>query len=66
MIFRVGMTIAPILIGVFILSQRSAASDFIMAAILIVGGLLGGVLFWWDVRRSRYENPYLTERTNDD
>jgi hypothetical protein len=51
MIFRVGLTVTPILIGVFILSQGSAASDFILAAILIVGGLLTGALFWWDARR---------------
>lgn len=53
MIFRVGMTLAPVLIGVFILSQASAASDFIMAVILILAGVLGGALLWWDARRAR-------------
>lgn len=53
MIFRVGMTITPILLGVFILTQGSEASHFIMAAIAIVGGLLGGAFFWWDVQKAR-------------
>jgi hypothetical protein len=55
MIFRVGMTVTPILLGLFILTQGGEASRFIMATILIVGGLLGGALLWWDVRRARRE-----------
>ena len=66
MILRAGLTITPILLGVFILSQASEASHFIMGTIVIVGGLLTGALLWWDVRRSRYENPYQTDRTGDD
>jgi uncharacterized membrane protein YqjE len=65
MIFRVGLTIAPILLGVFILSQGNTTSDCIMAAILIVAGILVGIGFWWDVRRSRHENPYQADQSED-
>lgn len=53
MVFRVVMTIAPIFLGVFILSQGDSASSTIMGAIVIVGGLLSGALFWLDVRSRR-------------
>jgi hypothetical protein len=55
MMYRVGMTIAPILVGVFILAVADETSDIIMGTIVIAGGLLAGALFWWDIWRSRRE-----------
>ena len=53
MIFRVVLTIVPILGGVLFLAQGGPASSIILGAILFVGGLLTGALFWWDARRRR-------------
>jgi hypothetical protein len=53
--YRVSMTITPILLGVFILAVADETSDIVMGTIVIAGGLLAGALFWWDIRRSRRE-----------
>jgi hypothetical protein len=53
MMFRVGMTITPILGGVLILALADSASHFIVGTFVIAGGLLAGALFWWEARRIR-------------
>lgn len=46
MIFRVVSALEPTLGGVLFLAQGGSASNIILGAIVFVGGLLTGGLFW--------------------